>query len=176
MADVHLLPRRIALLLLLADLIGLILAFNVANWLRLRSLLGLPFGILLPIAVLVLALYVLDCYSVETQVAGLRAAPRTLMAVLLGAIVTAAVVYASGLWGSGKLHGGPRCNAGRAFHLCGLGTRVAARRVALSAAANRQGQMAGRGHKRKGCSSVSGFPAGTCRNRTFLSFRFLSEP
>jgi hypothetical protein len=30
MTDVHLLPRRIALLLLLADLIGLILAFNLA--------------------------------------------------------------------------------------------------------------------------------------------------
>jgi len=102
MADIHLLPRRIALLLLLADLIGLILAFNLANWLRLGSLLGLPFDILLPIAVLVLALYVLDCYSVESQVAGMRAAPRTLVAVLLGAIVTAAAIYASGLWGSGN--------------------------------------------------------------------------
>ena len=102
MADIHLLPRRIALLLLLADLIGLILAFNLANWLRLGTLLGLPFDILLPIAVLVLALYVLDCYSVETQVAGMRAAPRTLVAVLLGAIVTAAAIYASGLWGSGN--------------------------------------------------------------------------
>jgi hypothetical protein len=85
MTDVHLLPRRIALLLLLADLIGLILAFNLANWLRLGSLLGLPFDILLPIAVLILALYVLDCYSMDTQVSGMRAAPRTLVAVLLGA-------------------------------------------------------------------------------------------
>jgi len=102
MADIHLLPRRIALLLLLADLIGLILAFNLANWLRLGSLLGLPFDILLPIAVLVLALYVLDCYSVATQVAGMDAAPRTLVAVLFGAIVTAAAIYASGLWGSGN--------------------------------------------------------------------------
>ena len=102
MADVHLLPTRIALLLVLADLIGLILAFNLANWLRLGSLLGLPFGILLPIAVQVLALYVLDCYSVETHVAGMRAAPRTVVAILLGAIVTAAVVYASGLWGGGN--------------------------------------------------------------------------
>src|SRR5258708_7781257 len=101
-ADIHLLPRRIALLLLLADLIGLILAFNLANWLRLGSWLGLPFDILLPVAVLVLALYVLDCYSVESQVAGMRAAPRTLVAVLLGAIVTAAAIYASGLWGSGN--------------------------------------------------------------------------
>jgi sugar transferase (PEP-CTERM system associated) len=101
-ADIHLLPRRIALLLLLADLIGLIVAFNLANWLRLGSWLGLPFDILLPVAVLVLALYVLDCYSVETQVAGMPAAPRTLVAVLLGAIVTAAVIYASGLWGSGN--------------------------------------------------------------------------
>lgn len=102
MADIHLLPRRIALALVLADLIGLILAFNLANWLRLGSLLGLPPDILLPIAVLVLALYVLDCYSVETQVAGMRAAPRTLVAVLFGAIVTAAAIYASGLWGSGN--------------------------------------------------------------------------
>ncbi len=102
MADVHLLPRRIALLLLLGDLIGLILAFNLANWLRLGSLLGLPLDILLPIAVLVLALYVLDCYSVESQVAGMRAAPRTLVAVVFGAIITAAAIYASGLWGSGN--------------------------------------------------------------------------
>jgi sugar transferase (PEP-CTERM system associated) len=101
-ADIHLLPRRIALLLLLADLVGLILAFNLANWLRLGSLLGLPLDILLPIAVLVLALYVLDCYSVQTQVAGMRAAPRTFVAVLLGAILTAAAIYASGLWGSGN--------------------------------------------------------------------------
>ena len=36
MSDVHLLPRRIALLLLLADLIGLILAFNLALY-RLRE-------------------------------------------------------------------------------------------------------------------------------------------
>ena len=102
MTDVHLLPRRIALLLLLADLIGLILAFNLANWLRLGSLLGLPFDILLPIAVLILALYVLDCYSMDTQVSGMRAAPRTLVAVLLGGIVTAAVVYAMALWGAGN--------------------------------------------------------------------------
>ena len=102
MADIHLLPRRIALLLLLGDLVGLILAFNLANWLRLGSLLGLPLDILLPIAVLVLALYVLDCYSVQTQVAGMRAAPRTFVAVLLGAILTAAAIYASGLWGSGN--------------------------------------------------------------------------
>jgi len=101
-ADIHLLPRRIALLLLLADLVGLILAFNLANWLRLGSPLGLPFDILLPIAVLVLTLYVLDCYSVQTHVAGMPAAPRTLVAVLLGAIVTAAAIYASGLWGSGN--------------------------------------------------------------------------
>ena len=101
MSDVHLLPRRIALLLLLADLIGLILAFNLATWLRLGYLLGLPLDIMLPIAVLVLALYVLDCYSVETQVAGLRAAPRTLAAILLGAAVTAAAIYASGLWARG---------------------------------------------------------------------------
>ncbi|MGQ0577427.1 MAG: sugar transferase [Betaproteobacteria bacterium] len=102
MADIHLLPRRIALSLLLTDLMGLILAFNLANWLRLGAFLGLPLDMLLPIAVLVLALYVLDCYSVEIQVAGMRAAPRTLVAVLLGAIVTAAAVYASGLWGSGN--------------------------------------------------------------------------
>jgi len=102
MADVHLLSRRIALLLLLADLIGLILAFNLANWLRLGYLLGLVPDILLPVAVLVLVLYVLDCYSVETQVAGMRAAPRVLVAVLLGAIITAAAIYASGLWGSGR--------------------------------------------------------------------------
>jgi sugar transferase (PEP-CTERM system associated) len=101
-ADVHLLSRRIALLLLLADLIGLILAFNLANWLRLGYLLGLDPDILLPVAVLVLVLYVFDCYSVETQVAGMRAAPRVLVAVLLGAIITAAAIYASGLWGSGK--------------------------------------------------------------------------
>src|SRR5258708_34278519 len=86
-ADIHLLPRRIALLLLLADLIGLILAFNLANWLRLGSWLGLPFDILVPVAVLVLALYVLDCYSGETQVAGMPAAPRRLVAGRLGALV-----------------------------------------------------------------------------------------
>ena len=102
MADINLLPRRIALALLLADLIGLIVAFNLANWLRLGYVLGLSPGILLPAAVLVLVLYVLDCYSVETQVAGMRAAPRALLAILLGGIVTAAAIYASGLWGSGN--------------------------------------------------------------------------
>lgn len=102
MSNIPLLPRRIALALLLADLVGLILCFNLANALRLGGLLGLPFDMLLPIAILLLTLYVFDCYSVDAQVAGMRAAPRTLVAVLAGSVLTAAAVYASGLWGEGN--------------------------------------------------------------------------
>lgn len=102
MSNIPLLPRRIALALLLADLVGLIVCFNLANILRLGGLLGLPFDMLLPIAILVLTLYVFDCYSVDAQVSGMRAAPRTLLAVLAGSVLTAAAVYASGLWGEGN--------------------------------------------------------------------------
>lgn len=102
MSDIPLLPRRIALTLLLADLIGLILCFNLASRLRLGAMLGLPLDMLLPMAVMIVTLYVFDCYAVDTQVSGMRAAPRALVAVLAGSVITAAAVYASGLWGEGN--------------------------------------------------------------------------
>ena len=174
MTDVHLLPRRIALLLLLADLIGLILAFNVANWLRLGSLAGAAVR-----------------HPATRRGAGAGALCSRL---LLGGNPRGGNarraahcgghsarrnrnrrrglrIRALGEW---KLDGGPRCDAGCPSHLCRLGAGLAALRVALSAAANRQGQMAGRGHKRKGSSSVSGFPTGTAE--TELSFLSDSSP
>ena len=102
MADILSLPKRVALALFAADLVGVVLAFNLAHWWRIGTFLGLRIDLALPMAIVLLALYVLDCYSVDAQVSGMRAAPRTLVAVMLGAIATGAVVYAAGLWGGGN--------------------------------------------------------------------------
>lgn len=97
--------RRLAAKLLIADVLCIVIFFNIAYSLRLHGFLGLAPGIIVPGLVLLLALYVLDCYSVEGQVSGLRSAPRSLVAVALAGLLTGAYVYSAGLWGSNPVAG-----------------------------------------------------------------------
>jgi sugar transferase (PEP-CTERM system associated) len=97
--------RQLAAKLLAADVICIIVFFNLAYAMRMREYLGVDPEIIAPGAILLFALYVLDCYSVKGQVSGLRAAPRSLVAVALATLLTGAYVYSAGLWGSSAVVG-----------------------------------------------------------------------
>ena len=59
------LPRRVALVLLALDTAGLVLFFNLAFWLRLDFIPWFTPGMLVPLGVLFLSMYVLDTYVLE---------------------------------------------------------------------------------------------------------------
>ncbi len=105
MTDLARLPRRIAVLLLLADIVGLVAFLKLAHWLRLGTPFGVSVELAVPALVTLLALYVLDCYSVDMQVAGMRAPGRTLLAVGIAGLLTGAVVYLFGWWSTVTLFG-----------------------------------------------------------------------
>jgi len=99
------LPRRVALALLAADVAGLVLFFNLAYWLRLDVVPWFAPGMLVPFALLILCLYVLDAYVLERQVAGMRPPARAVVAVIVAAVLTGAAAYAGGFWGSDPTFG-----------------------------------------------------------------------
>lgn len=105
MTDLAGLPRRIALLLLAADVFGLVGFLKLAHWIRLGTPFDISIEMAVPVLVTLLALYVLDCYSVEMQVSGMRAPGRTLLAVGIAGLLTGAVVYLFGWWSTVTLFG-----------------------------------------------------------------------
>ena len=105
MTDLARLPRRLALLLVVADVVGLVALLKLAHWLRLGTPFGVSIEMAVPVLVTLLCLYVLDCYSVDMQVAGMRAPGRTLLAVGVAGLLTGAVVYLFGWWSTVTLFG-----------------------------------------------------------------------
>ena len=105
MTDLARLPRRVALVLLLADIVGLVAFLNLAHWVRLGSWPGLGAEMTVPVLITLLSLYVLDCYAVEMQVSGMRAPSRTLLAVGVAGLLNGAVVYLAGWWSTVTLFG-----------------------------------------------------------------------
>jgi exopolysaccharide biosynthesis polyprenyl glycosylphosphotransferase len=92
------LPRRVALALLAADILGLVLFFNLAYWIRLDLLPWFTPGMLIPLGLLVLSLYVVDTYTLERQVSGMRPPARAVLGVGVAGVLTGATAYAGGFW------------------------------------------------------------------------------
>jgi sugar transferase (PEP-CTERM system associated) len=92
------LPRRVALALLAADALGLMLFFNLAYWIRLDTVPWFTPSMLIPLVLLALSMYVLDAYTLERQVSGMRPPPRAVMGVVIAGVLTGAAAYAGGFW------------------------------------------------------------------------------
>lgn len=91
--------RRIPILLLLGDILGLLLCLEITLW----SALGESVDILNPIAIgfilLVLTgMYLANAYNPESQIAGLRTPARIFICHLVIAGIIAALIYLSGRW------------------------------------------------------------------------------
>lgn len=100
MAKAPIPPRFIALILFVADLIGLLIFFNFIYWLRLgKWLVGISWSISWPILLTLLSLYVVDVYRTDTQVSGMRAPVRAFVGVLFAGLLTSVVAYVGGYWG-----------------------------------------------------------------------------
>ncbi len=92
------LPRRVALALFAADISGLVVFFNLAYWIRLDLLPWFTPGMLIPLGLLVLSMYVLDAYTLERQVSGMRPPARAVVGVGIAGVLTGAAAYAGGFW------------------------------------------------------------------------------
>ena len=92
------LTRRVAVGLLLLDIAGLVLFFDLAFWLRLDEFPWFTPGMLIPLAALLLCLYVLDTFVPNRLVAGMRPPARAIVAVAIAGLLTGAAAYAGGFW------------------------------------------------------------------------------
>jgi exopolysaccharide biosynthesis polyprenyl glycosylphosphotransferase len=92
------LPRRVALSLLAADAIGLVLFFNLAYWIRLDAIPWFTSSMFIPLVILALSMYVLDTYTLERQVSGMRPPARAIIGVIVAGVLTGAAAYAGGFW------------------------------------------------------------------------------
>ena len=99
------LPRRVALMLLALDTAGLVLFFNLAFWLRLDVIPWLTPGMLVPLGLLFLSMYVFDTYVLERQVSGLRPPARAILGVGAGGLLTGAAAYAGAFWSADPTFG-----------------------------------------------------------------------
>jgi len=92
------LPRRVAVALLVLDIAGLVLFFDLAFWLRLDELPWFTSGMLIPLFFLVLCLYVLDTFVPGRQLSGMRPPARAILAVVVAGLLTGVAAYAGGFW------------------------------------------------------------------------------
>jgi exopolysaccharide biosynthesis polyprenyl glycosylphosphotransferase len=92
------LPRRVALALLFADIVGLLLFFNLAFAFRLDFVPWFTPGMLIPLGLLLLGMYVLDTYVPGRQVSGMRPPARAILGVGVAGLLTGAAAYAGGFW------------------------------------------------------------------------------
>jgi exopolysaccharide biosynthesis polyprenyl glycosylphosphotransferase len=99
------LPKWVALTLLLADVAGLFIFFNLAYWARLDFIPWFTPGMLLPLVLLLLSMYVLDTFELGRQVSGMRTPARAIVAVAVASVLTGAGAYAGAFWGEDPTFG-----------------------------------------------------------------------
>src|SRR5581483_509137 len=89
------LPRRIALLLALLDLISLVVVFNFVGYLRGLGVHGMIFSPLLaPFAFLVIAIYLVDAYKSRTDMMGVDYTSQHILALGSTLVTTLLLTYA----------------------------------------------------------------------------------
>lgn len=90
----------LSILLLASDLVGLISAFCAAFLLRFGEWpTSAPAAAVWPLLFTLFSLYVLDTYRIDTQISGMRAPVRAIIAVATAGLLSSAVVYLGGYWG-----------------------------------------------------------------------------
>ena len=93
-------------LLIIADIIGLLLCFNLALKIRLSESLNLQTPILYAlIAMYLFGLYLTDTYKLNRQVSGVRLSERAVLGILAAVGVVTSAIYITGLWGSASIVG-----------------------------------------------------------------------
>ncbi len=90
----------LSVLLLVSDLIGLTSAFCAAFLVRFGEWpTSAPAAVIWPLLFTLFSLYVLDTYRIDTQISGMRAPVRAIIAVAIAGLLSSAAVYIGGYWG-----------------------------------------------------------------------------
>ncbi|MEM6614306.1 MAG: sugar transferase [Cyanobacteria bacterium P01_C01_bin.72] len=93
-------------LLVIGDIVGLLLCFNLALNLRLSQSLDLESPILYAlIAIYLLGLYLTDTYKLNCEVSGVRLSERAIIGILATVTAVTSLVYITGIWGSQPIVG-----------------------------------------------------------------------
>ena len=93
-------------LLIIGDIFGLLLCFNLALKIRLSQSLDLQTPVLYAlIAMYLFGLYLTDTYKLNRQVSGVRLSERAVLGILAAVSVVTSGIYITGLWGSESIVG-----------------------------------------------------------------------
>ncbi len=93
-------------LLIIGDVVGLVLCFNLALKLRLSQSLNFQTPVLYAlIAMYLFGLYLTDTYKLNREVSGVRLSERAILGILATVTAVTCGVYITGLWGSEPIVG-----------------------------------------------------------------------
>ncbi|MEM9510948.1 MAG: sugar transferase [Cyanobacteria bacterium P01_E01_bin.35] len=93
-------------LLIIGDILGLLLCFNLALQLRLSQSLNLRTPVLYAlIAMYLFGLYLTDTYKLNREVSGVRLSERAILGILATVSAVTSGVYITGIWGSEPIVG-----------------------------------------------------------------------
>ncbi|WP_233219843.1 sugar transferase [Pleurocapsa sp. CCALA 161] len=96
----------IVCLLVIGDIIGLLLCFNLALELRVSKSLDLGMPILYAlIAIYLFGLYLTDTYKLNREVSGVRLSERAILGIVATVAAVTSLIYITGLWGSEPIVG-----------------------------------------------------------------------
>lgn len=96
----------IVCLLVIGDIVGLLLCFNLALELRVSKSLDLRMPILYAlIAMYLFGLYLTDTYKLNREVSGVRLSERAILGIVATVAAVTSLVYITGLWGSEPIVG-----------------------------------------------------------------------
>ena len=93
-------------LLIIGDIIGLLLCFNLALKLRVSQSLNLGTPVLYAlVAVYLFSLYLTDTYKLNREVSGVRLSERAVLGILATVTAVTCGIYITGIWGSEPIVG-----------------------------------------------------------------------
>jgi sugar transferase (PEP-CTERM system associated) len=96
----------IVCLLVIGDILGLLLCFDLALRLRVSQPLNLGMPILYAlIAMYLFGLYLTDTYKLNREVSGVRLSERAILGIIAAITAVTSLVYITGLWGSEPIVG-----------------------------------------------------------------------
>ena len=103
---IHTSRMIIVCLLVIGDILGLLLCFDLALRLRVSQPLDLGMPILYAlIAMYLFGLYLTDTYKLNREVSGVRLSERAILGIIAAVTAVTSLVYITGLWGSEPIVG-----------------------------------------------------------------------